>query len=126
MYHLELSPDERESVFNMQFFLRVIHELGLINLPKNNKKSGSGRMQSQMVRDSSRDDMDNEESKDISYHSARDRSLEDGAIGMTIEQFDEHPEYYITDVNDLCDDAEGSKSSSLIGGYNRVELLNLD
>ena len=76
----ELSEFEKESTFNAQFFLRILHELKMCDLKANNKYSD----ERSMARDRSSDIGDNE----------------DGAIDNNVE-IEEIPEYWLTDVNDM-------------------------
>mmetsp|Transcript_40337 Transcript_40337/g.46284 ORF Transcript_40337/g.46284 Transcript_40337/m.46284 type:complete len:144 (+) Transcript_40337:531-962(+) len=80
---LELNGYEKESVFNCQFFLRVLHEVGMVDLRKNNLAF-------------------NEEEFNRSRKAIRndDEEDQDALIDRTVP-VEENPEYHITDVNDL-------------------------
>ena len=80
---LELSEYEKESVFNWQFFLRVLHEIGMIDLRPNNFYF-------------------NQDEFNRSHAAIRneDNENDDMLIDRNIEVEDQ-PDYYITDVNDL-------------------------
>ena len=82
----ELNEFENESTFNCQFFLRVLHEVGMIDLRKNNvnfNEEEFNRSRAAIRNQMDEDDDDN-----------------DVLIDKNIE-IEDIPNYYITDVNDL-------------------------
>jgi len=84
--NFELNEFEKESVFNCQFFLRVLHEIGMIDLRKNHLHFNEDDFN--RSRALHQPDGDDEDEND------------DALIDKTIP-VEEVPEYHITDVNDL-------------------------
>ncbi|CAI2370450.1 unnamed protein product [Moneuplotes crassus] len=81
----ELNKFEKESTFNCQFFLRVLHEIGMIDLRKNHLKFDEDAY-----------------NQSIEMRREQQENMEDGdeLIDKNIPVEDD-PEYIITDVNDL-------------------------
>lgn len=93
----ELNEYEKEAVFNCQFFLRVLHELGLVDLRKNYKNFNEDEYERQRATHRQNAEDDNDDNDELI-----DRNIE----------VEEVPDYHITDVNDLI--------YPLPKGYNRV------
>jgi hypothetical protein len=76
----ELCEYEKESTFVQQFFLRVLHEIGMVDLRMNNKFAD-----------------------ERSFY--RDATLQDDQIGDDLidrnVEVEENPEYWVTDVNEM-------------------------
>ena len=96
---LELSEYEKESVFNCQFFLRVLHEVGMIDLRPNNLYF-------------------NQDDFNRSRAALRDDEHEndDVLIDRNIE-VEDIPDYFITDVNDLIYPLSNGASRVFWKGY---------
>mmetsp|Transcript_17987 Transcript_17987/g.15910 ORF Transcript_17987/g.15910 Transcript_17987/m.15910 type:complete len:300 (+) Transcript_17987:216-1115(+) len=82
----ELNEYENESTFNCQFFLRILHEIGMIDMRKNNLHFNEDQFERSRV--AQREEIDEEDN--------HDEVLIDTNVDI-----EEIPEYYITDVNDL-------------------------
>jgi hypothetical protein len=84
--NFELNEFEKESTFSCQFFLRVLHEVGIIDMRKNHVHFDQDEFE--RSRAANREQMDNSGDDDD--------QLFDRTVAV-----EEVPEYYITDVNDL-------------------------
>lgn len=96
----ELNEFENESTFNCQFFLRVLHEIGMVDLRKNHLKF-------------------DEDAFNQSMNARRDQSNGDDGdelIDKTIPVEDD-PEYIITDVNDLIHPVPKAVKKVFCKGY---------
>jgi hypothetical protein len=82
----ELNEFEKESVFNCQLFLRVLHEIGMIDLRQNNFYFN--------------EDEFNRSRAAMRQQNEEDEENDDMLIDRNVE-VEEIPEYCITDVNDL-------------------------
>ena len=85
----ELNEHENESTFNCQFFLRVLHEIGMIDMRRNHvhfDEDEFNRSQAAIRAQMDEEDEDNEDNDNLI---------------LTNVPVEEIPEYHITDVNDL-------------------------
>lgn len=85
--NFELNEFEKESTFNCQFFLRVLHEVGMIDMRKNNVYF---------------DENEFERSRAAMREQMHDSDDNDDGLIDTAVAVEDIPEYYVTDVNDLA------------------------